>query len=181
MWIFSVEYQDLNTGQIIPPTQDFPYARFDTLYVHGTTLLGDRMCALLRTPSALAGGMWYTHRAKGIYSWIQDPADTTQQPVFYLTYKYPAAKGEIYESNHIKVDVKDTAEYIKVQAGNYNCYVYHSIAPATGGGTYENTVWIAPGTGMIQNDGILRQKGQNSMLRRVKLMSFVKGSGAPLQ
>ena len=171
-WIFDVSYQDMATGTMLKPNDEFPFPTADTLYVHGSTELDGNPCSLIRTLAVPKGGTWYTNRAKGMYSWPQDPDDTTSTPVFSLTYKYPATKGETYTANGVSVEVKDTAASITVPAGTFKCFYYYSVSKAPGGGSFENFVWLAKGIGMIRNEAIMRSKGVEPVRRIVALRRF---------
>lgn len=175
-WFFDVSYQDVNTGKFLEPSAEFPFPTGDTLYVHGSTMLDSNPCSLVRTISAPKGGTWYTVREKGIYSWPQDPDDTTEIPVFSLTYKYPAEKGESYTANGVKVEVKDISAKISVPAGTFSCYYYVSFFKAPGNVTFENHVWLSKGIGMVKNESIMRQKGVEPVRRIVSLKGFIHGT-----
>ena len=175
-WFFDITYQDVNTGKFLEPSAEFPFPTGDTLYVHGSTMLDSNPCSLVRTISAPKGGTWYTVRAKGIYSWPQDPDDTTEIPVFSLTYKYPAEKGETYTANGVKVEVKDIESKITVPAGTFPCYYYVSLFNAPGNVTFENHVWLSRGIGMVKNESIMRQKGVDPVRRIVTLRGFIHGT-----
>lgn len=178
MWCFDISYQDISTGRFIEPNQEFPFPQADTLYVHGSTQLDSSPCSLIRTLSVKKGGTWYTPREKGIYSWAQDPQDTTSLPVFSLTYKYPALKNEKYSANGVNVIVKDTAALLSVPAGNFMCYHYYSITPGPNGGTFENNVWLSKGIGMIKNESVLYTKGVNPVRRIVQLRKYLHSNSA---
>jgi|Laugresu1bdmlbsd_1035121.scaffolds.fasta_scaffold04927_3 hypothetical protein len=175
-WFFDISYQDVNTGKFLEPNADFPFPSGDTLYVHGSTMLDSNPCSLIRTISTPKGGTWYTVRAKGIYSWPQDPQDTTEVPVFSLTYKYPAIKGETYKANGVKVEVKDTAAKLTVPAGSFSCYYYVSLFNAPGNVSFENHVWLSKGVGMVKNESIMYQKGIDPVRRIVSLRRYIHGT-----
>ena len=175
-WFFDVSYQDVNSGKFLEPSTEFPFPTGDTLYVHGSTMLDSNPCSLVRTISAPKGGTWYTVRAKGIYSWPQDPDDTTEIPVFSLTYKYPADKGETYTANGVKVEVKDIDAKITVPSGTFSCYYYVSLFNAPGNVTFENHVWLSKGIGMVKNESVMRQKGVEPVRRIVSLRGFIHGT-----
>ena len=175
-WFFDVSYQDVNTGKFLEPSAEFPFPTGDTLYVHGSTMLDSNPCSLVRTISAPKGGTWYTVRAKGIYSWPQDPDDTTEVPIFSLTYKYPAKKGETYTANGVKVEVKDIEAKLSVPAGTFSCYYYVSLFNAPGNVAFENHVWLAKGIGMVKNESIMYQKGVDPVRRIVSLRGFIHGT-----
>jgi hypothetical protein len=139
-------------------------------------MLDSNPCSLIRTISTPKGGTWYTVRAKGIYSWPQDPEDTTDVPVFSLTYKYPAIKGETYKANGVKVEVKDTAAKITVPAGSFSCYYYVSLFNAPGNVSFENHVWLSKGVGMVKNESIMYQKGVEPVRRIVSLRRYIHGT-----
>lgn len=175
-WFFDVAYQDVNTGKFLEPSADFPFPLGDTLYVLGSTMLDSNPCSLIRTISTPKGGTWYTVRAKGIYSWPQDPDDTTEVPVFSLTYKYPAMKGETYKANGVKVEVKDIEAKLTVPAGTFSCYYYVSLFNAPGNVSFENHVWLSKGVGMVKNESIMYQKGIDPVRRIVSLRRFIHGT-----
>ena len=175
-WFFDIAYQDIATGTFLNPTAEFPFPQGDTLYVHGSTMLDSNPCSLIRTSASPKGGTWYTVRAKGIYSWPQDPDDTTDIPVFSLTYKYPANKGETYTSNGVKVEVRDTAANISVPAGSFPCYYYVSFSKAPGNVMFENHVWLSKGIGMVKNEAIMHQKDIAPVRRIVALRRFIHGT-----
>jgi hypothetical protein len=175
-WFFDVAYQDMNTGKFLEPSTDFPFPLGDTLYVLGSTMLDSNPCSLIRTISTPKGGTWYTVRAKGIYSWPQDPDDTTEVPVFSLTYKYPAMKGETYKANGVKVEVKDIEAKLTVPAGTFSCYYYVSLFNAPGNVSFENHVWLSKGVGMVKNESIMYQKGIDPVRRIVSLRRFIHGT-----
>jgi len=175
-WFFDISYQDVNTGKFLEPNAEFPFPIGDTLYVHGSTMLDSNPCSLIRTISAPKGGTWYTVREKGIYSWPQDPDDTTEVPVFSLTYKYPANKGETYKANGVKVEVKDTKATLTVPAGTFSCYYYVSLFNAPGNVVFENHVWLSKGIGMVRNESIMYQKGVDPVRRIVSLRRFIHGT-----
>lgn len=176
VWFFDIAYQDIQSGKFLDPTAEFPFPLGDTLYVHGSTMLDSNPCSLIRTTATPKGGTWYTVRKKGIYSWPQDPDDTTDIPVFSLTYKYPANKGETYASNGVKVEVKDTASMISVPAGSFTCYYYVSFSKAPGNVMFENHVWLSKGVGMVKNEAIMHQKDIAPVRRIVSLRKFVHGT-----
>jgi len=175
-WFFDISYQDVNTGRFLEPNADFPFPSGDTLYVHGSTMLDSNPCSLIRTISTPKGGTWYTVRAKGIYSWPQDPEDTTEVPVFSLTYKYPAIKGETYKANGVKVEVKDIEAKLTVPAGTFPCYYYVSLFNAPGNVSFENHVWLSKGVGMVKNESIMYQKGIDPVRRIVSLRRYIHGT-----
>lgn len=175
-WFFDISYQDVNTGRFLEPNADFPFPTGDTLYVHGSTMLDSSPCSLIRTISTPKGGTWYTVRAKGIYSWPQDPEDTTEVPVFSLTYKYPAMKGETYKANGVKVEVKDIEAKLTVPAGSFSCYYYVSLFNAPGNVSFENHVWLSKGVGMVKNESIMYQKGIDPVRRIVSLRRYIHGT-----
>ena len=175
-WFFDISYQDVNTGTFLEPNAEFPFPSGDTLYVHGSTMLDSNPCSLIRTISTPKGGTWYTVRAKGIYSWPQDPDDTTEVPVFSLTYKYPAKKGETYTANGVKVEVKETEAKLNVPAGTFTCLYYVSFFNAPGNVTFENHVWLARGIGMVKNESIMYQKGVEPVRRIVSLRKYIHGT-----
>jgi hypothetical protein len=178
MWFFDISYQDISTGRFLEPNQEFPFPQADTLYVHGSTQLDSSPCSLIRTLSVQKGGTWYTPREKGIYSWAQDPQDTTSMPVFSLTYKYPAYNNEKYSANGVNVIVKDTAALISVPAGTFTCYHYFSKTPGPNGGIFENNVWLSKGIGMIKNESVLYTKGVNPVRRIVQLRKYLHSNSA---
>lgn len=175
-WFFDIAYQDIETGTFLRPTAEFPFPQSDTLYVHGSTMLDSNPCSLIRTSAAPKGGTWYTIRQKGVYSWPQDPEDTTEVPVFSLTYKYPARKGENYTSNGIRVEVRDTAANISVPAGSFSCFYYVSFSKAPGKVMFENHVWLSKGFGMVRNEAIMHQKDIAPVRRIVTLRRFIHGT-----
>jgi hypothetical protein len=175
-WFFDIAYQDVKTGRFLEPTPEFPFPKGDTLYVHGSTMLDSNPCSLVRTIATPKGGTWYTVREKGVYSWPQDPEDTTEVPVFSLTYKFPAMKGETYKANGVKVVVKDTAARITVPGGTFECHYYVSNSIAPGNVIFENHVWLSKGIGMIKNESIMYQKGIDPVRRIVALRTFIHGT-----
>jgi len=175
-WYFDIAYQDIGTGTFLNPSAEFPFPQGDTLYVHGSTMLDSNPCSLIRTTATQKGGTWYTIRSKGVYSWPQDPEDTTDVPVFSLTYKYPAQKGEIYTSNGVKVEVRDTSATITVPAGSFTCFYYVSYSKAPGNVVFENHVWLSKGIGMVRNEAIMHQKVIAPVRRIVTLRRFIHGT-----
>jgi hypothetical protein len=134
-------------GERAAPDSDF------AVRVTGDTLDRDGMrWAIIDRPDRAFGpsgvGPYYANAAGGVYR--LEAASTATGPlsgVALLIFAYPATRGTVI---HFGPMVSATDTVITVPAGTFHCYRYDLIGQPTPGETSDWTVFLAPGTGVVQ-------------------------------